>query len=229
MEAILRILNDTLAQPVSRRHINPANLALMLIWLIHIVAMGGVALGFEEWFISKTPLTLAILSAVLIVFYPLHDLRKFTVFVMIALIAFYSEWLGVQFGLIFGEYSYGSNLGWKIEGVPFLISLNWGLLVLITATLSTRISNNLLIRILIGASMMVFLDLFMEPLAPRFDFWSFSGGTAPLSNYLGWFGVALLLQLITQKAKLIGDFRICFHLYIVQLTFFAWFNVFFSL
>ncbi|MEJ2004832.1 MAG: carotenoid biosynthesis protein [Cyclobacteriaceae bacterium] len=197
METILRILQTGYAGQIPVDLYRYRSTAIRLVWVVHIAAMAGVVLGFQEWFISKTPFSLLLIAISLTIFYPVIDLKKFTNFIMIAIIAFYAEWLGVQFGLIFGDYTYGSNLGWKIDGVPFLISLNWAVLSLVTATLT--------------------------------KFWAFDGGAAPLQNYAGWFGLALVLQTIIQKSDFIGDYRISLHLYAVQLIFFAWFNVFFFL
>ncbi|MCB1155806.1 carotenoid biosynthesis protein, partial [bacterium] len=41
--------------------------------------------------------------------------------------------------------------------------------------------------------LMVLLDIFIEPVAIRYDFWSWAGGAPPLQNYVGWFLVSLPL------------------------------------
>jgi len=225
METIYRILLTGNIGRLPVQNVRNKNGLIAFVWIVHIAAMIGVSIGFQDWFVTKTPLNLLLISIALILFYPFVNLKEFTTFIMIAIIAFYSEWLGVHFGWIFGDYSYGQNLGWKIEGVPFLISMNWAVLVLITATLATRLVQGLVPRVIIGSLLMVFLDIFMEPIAPRFDYWEFAGGSAPILNYIGWFGVACLLQTIVQKSDFIGDVRISLHLYVVQLIFFAWFNV----
>src|SRR5210317_2015499 len=40
------------------------------------------------------------------------------------------ELIGVQTGLLFGEYAYGSALGPKLMGVPLIIGVNWLAIVL---------------------------------------------------------------------------------------------------
>jgi putative membrane protein len=37
------------------------------------------------------------------------------------------------------------------------------------------------------------LDFLIEPIAIRFDYWSWSGGEIPLQNYLGWYLFSYLL------------------------------------
>jgi hypothetical protein len=41
---------------------------------------------------------------------------------------------------------------------------------------------------------MVFLDLFIEPVAGPLDYWYWQRGEIPPMNYLAWFGVSLLMQ-----------------------------------
>ena len=50
----------------------------------------------------------------------------------IFLIGMIAEILGVNFGIIFGEYEYLDNLGIKIFGVPIIIGVQWILLTFIT-------------------------------------------------------------------------------------------------
>ena len=50
-----------------------------------------------------------------------------------------AETIGVNFGILFGDYEYGENLGFKIFGVPFLIGINWIVLTFITGSLSSLI------------------------------------------------------------------------------------------
>ena len=84
-----------------------------------------------------------------------------------------SEILGVNYGLIFGEYVYLDNLGPKILGVPVLIGINWIILTFITGSLSSLIFKNKYLSVILGAIFMILLDLIMEPVAPLLGFWIF--------------------------------------------------------
>ena len=109
------------------------------------------------------------------------------------------EILGVNYGLIFGSYSYGENLGVKIFGVPVLIGANWVMLSFITGAIGDALwKNNKILAAISGAVLMVLIDLVIEPVAPIFDYWTFTEYVAPLSNYIGWFLVALPIQLGVQ-------------------------------
>jgi putative membrane protein len=194
-----------------------------LLWLVHLTGIVGISIGFENWFITKTPLNLLLAFVILIINYPINNYRKSFLAAAFFAVGMLAEWLGVHYGLLFGTYSYGENLGPKLYGVPLLIGINWSLLVIITGTIANALTGSVFLRSVLGAGMMVLLDLFLEHSAPRFDFWTFAGGLAPLQNYLAWFIIALILQLLFQAFKMKGNFRIALHLYLAQLLFFFFF------
>jgi len=131
-----------------------------------------------------------------------------------------AEILGVQYGFIFGEYSYGKALGIKFMNVPLMIGINWCILIFITGFIAQFFLNKLWSRALLGTALMLTLDLVMEPVAPVLDFWTFTTGLASFHNYFGWALVAFPLQLIFHKAKVKMEGPFPFHLYILQFLFF---------
>jgi len=201
--------------------------AIFLIWLFHLSGIIGVSSGYEIWFISKTPLNLLVSASLFFIVYPIDNLKKLGNFTLFFGVGLFVEWLGVNFGLLFGSYEYGSNFGMKIDGVPILIGVYWALLTFITAEIARFFSKFGWVRILIAASLMVLLDVFMEQLAPRFDYWSF-GEHVPLSNYFTWFLVSLILHAVLYISKISGNRAICLHIYFAQLLFFAYFIFFFD-
>ena len=201
---------------------------IFLLYLFHFSAIIGVTLGYDDWFIQKTPLNLSLMFGLLIWLFPIDSLKK-----IIASAVFFAggmivEWLGVNFGLLFGTYAYGENLGLKIGGVPLLIGVNWAILVLITGEISNKTLVPKWIKVMIGAALMVLLDFFMELPAPIFDFWTFEGGVAPMNNYIAWFGIACILHAFFQWLKIEGNFKFSLHLYICQFLFFAYFYGYYS-
>lgn len=202
-------------------------IAIGVLWLFHLSGIIGISLGFEEWFASRTALNLFIMFLVLIFFYPLDHIKKWILFLLFGGLGILAEYLGVTFGLFFGEYAYGNNFGPKILEVPLLIGVNWALLTFICGSVANKLSNNIFLKSLLGTFMMLFLDLFMEKVAPIFDFWEFSGGYAPIDNYIAWGSISFLFHLIFHLAKIKGQFLISLHLYLVQLVFFAYFYVYY--
>ncbi|MCA6074799.1 carotenoid biosynthesis protein [Fulvivirga sedimenti] len=204
-------------------------IGIFLVYLFHISALIGVTLGYQNWFIEKTPLNLFAIFCLLAWLFPIDSGKKILAVTMFFSGGMIAEWLGVHYGILFGVYEYGENLGPKIDGVPFFIGINWAVLVLITGVISNRIKVSKWLKVLIGAGLMVLFDLFMEVPAPVFDFWVFEGGIAPLSNYIGWFVVAAFLHTVFQHIKIEGDFLFSLHVYICQLLFFAYFYFYYGL
>jgi len=107
-----------------------------------------------------------------------------------------------------------------------MIGVNWAILVYCTAAISNKISSNKIIKPLLATVLMVALDMLLEVSAPRFDFWEFKGGIAPLQNYFGWFGVSLLAQIVFQFIKKNMDYGIAIHIFLAMTVFFTTFLFF---
>ncbi len=215
-------------------HLNPTILtrqkvAIFLVWLFHLSGMIGISIGFEDWFVSKTPINLSLVFALVVLCFPKLDRQFWIAFTVFFLGGMIVEWLGVHSGFLFGGYSYGDNLGPKVFGVPWFIGLNWALLTILSGVIASHLFRKKWLRILSGAALMVFLDFFLEYSAPRFDYWTFDNGLAPLQNYVAWFGISVLFHFIYQRVEIVGDTKLSYHLYAAQLVFFIWFYGFYQL
>lgn len=199
--------------------------AILLIWLFHVSGIIGISVGFKEWFISKTSLNLLCCTLIFFVVFPMDTKKKWGLFGLFFFIGMFVEWLGANYSLLFGSYDYGTNLGWKLDGVPYFIGINWALLTFVSGIIAQKLHHSLFLQAAIGAALMVGLDYFMEQSAPSFDFWSF-GEHVPLSNYVTWFVIAYLFQLVFQGLKIKGNLPLSLHLFLAQLVFFAYFTLF---
>ena len=206
--------------------LNKQHLPVGVIWLFHISAIIGIYLGFYDWFVEKTPLNLSLSFGLLLLVWPLSSQRNIVIVYLFFASGMLAEWSGVHFGFPFGNYVYGDNLGFKLGGVPILIGINWAMLVLITGTIASRMVDHLWLKVIIGSTLMVFLDLFIEPNASALDFWHWENNHIPLSNYVGWFFVAALLHLIFQRTIKEINFRFSLNLYLAQLIFFGFLYVY---
>ena len=198
-------------------------MSIFTLWLFHITAMVGVSIGYFDFFITKTPLNLIIALCLLIINFKIDTIKKATIMMLFFTVGIFVEWIGIHYDFLFGAYSYGLNLGWKLDGVPWLIGVNWALLILITGAVANKIKAGFWLKVFFGAFLMVFLDFFMEVPAPIFDFWTFKNGIAPLQNYIAWFAIASGLHVIFQRANIFGNFKIAIHMYVCQLVFFGFF------
>lgn len=143
------------------------NPVLIFLWVIHLAALIGIAIGYEDFFLPKSPFTMLYLAAVLIAFFPVLTLKKILLFIAFMLVGIGVEWLGVHTGYLFGDYYYGENFGWKIDGIPYLIGVNWALLSFCTHSIARHLLKNQLLVIVIGAALMVLLDFFIKALLQK--------------------------------------------------------------
>jgi len=193
-----------------------------IIAIFYIVGIIGMAVpAVRPFFQILTPFHL-ILSTVILLLFHKEWSTNFYIFSFLAFtIGFGAEVVGVQTGLIFGDYTYGTVLGPKLLGVPLMIGVNWFLLVYVTGALLQEYVSNDILAAIIAALLMVFLDFLIEPVAIALDFWTWHSDDVPLSNYLGWFAVAFLIQLIYRKLKFSKDNPIAKFLLICLVVFFG--------
>ena len=208
---------------IAKQSISKTTVAIFLIWLFHISAIIGISMGNHDWFVGKTPINLLLCLALFIWVFPIDSLRKWIAFVLFFSGGMLAEWLGVNFGLLFGDYVYGENLGPKLDGVPYLIGVNWALLTFVTARIVGGLSDRPWAKILLSAMLMVMLDYLMEHSAPDFDFWTFEGGMATAENYISWFAIALIFQWILHRFGIKGNQKFSLHFYLSQFVFFGYF------
>ena len=197
-------------------------ISVFIIWLFTISGIIGISIGYRDWFLGLTPLNLLIYLAV-ILWNEQFENRLLLALLIPFGIGMFAELLGVNYGLIFGNYAYGENLGYKIAGVPLMIGINWAVLTYCSAVIGCKIHSNVLISSLIGATFMTALDVIIEVSAPRFDFWEFEGGVVPLQNYVGWWVTAFLAQILFQKMVKYGKYTIAMHIFISIFVFFTTF------
>ena len=172
---------------------------ISFITIIHIAGIIGIRY-LPEFFLKTT--FVAILIPLCLYLYRANLQKKewLTIF-LVYIITFFSEWIGVNYGWLFGSYSYGNSLGFKIGGVPLLIGLNWVLLALVSRQISSKLLSNKWSVIFVSAILMVLIDVIIEPLSGSLDFWYWEMSTIPLSNYRDWFLVAVLNQWLLSFVK----------------------------
>ena len=196
------------------------NLSIGLIWIFHVSGLIGIIYSNASWFIKATPFNLLLSFTLLIINFKWNKKLFFLVIICFS-IGMISEIIGVKYGILFGEYSYGNALGIKFLGVPLIIGINWCILVFITGYISRFFFDSLIARTFLGIFLMLSLDIVMEPIAPILDFWKFKQGLASFNNYVGWAIVSFPLQLLFHRLNHNIEGTFPFHLYILQLIFFT--------
>jgi putative membrane protein len=132
-----------------------------------------------------------------------------------------AEWIGVHTGLLFGDYYYGKNLGYKVVDVPLVIGINWAMLTVVSSSLVSKLNSNNLIKILLSAFVMTLFDAIMEPVAISSDFWLWKEGVIPFYNYVCWFIISLILQAVYYRFKLVESNKVHDLLFLCMTIFFV--------
>lgn len=213
-----------LKQIVESRHINPTN-AFRLLLAMHIAGAIGLAIpATRDLFQLLTPFNL-LATAAIIFHFEERKTANYVLFILATFLVGYGvEVAGVHTGIIFGEYSYGATLGFKLFEVPLAIGLNWAILIYATGMTSDKLPLPGVVRALVGATMMVLLDLLIEPVAINLDFWTWAAQTIPLRNYLAWFLLSFALHLFYQFLPFSKNNPLAIRLLCIQALFFLILN-----
>ena len=198
-----------------------------LVLLFHVTGFVGLAFSKNsDFYLRFTPLTLVLTAGLLLAFQLRRNLSFWGFCISVVLLGFAVEFIGVNTGKIFGHYSYGNTLGFKLfdvqpfVGVPPLIGLNWLVLTYVCGILARYLPLPELPRTLLAALLMVGLDLCLEPVAGQFDFWHWSANVIPLQNFRDWFIVACVLQMLFNRANFPKVNALAPLVYLTQLLFF---------
>jgi uncharacterized membrane protein len=191
---------------------------------LHLVGLIGLSLPeYRDFFLMLTPAHL-LTTMILLLFFHRGWNDAFPVFAAAAFwIGFGSEIIGIHTGYLYGDYVYGPTLGPKLWEVPLVIGVNWFIISYLTGSVFHKIPNDWYAAFL-GATAMTALDYILEPVAVALDFWAWKWEIIPLSNYLGWFGVSFLVQLIWRKANFEKHNPIAAFLLITWILFFTGLN-----
>ena len=202
-------------------------MSIFFLWLINISGFFGILSDQNEFFLSTTPYVLSLTLLLLILNHDLSDKKSKIGLILIFLFGLIVEILGVNYGLFFGEYNYGANLGPKIYEVPYVIGFNWVLLIIATGSISDKlIKGKEIYKILFGSFLMVLVDLLIEKSAPKLDFWEFVISPVPFSNYLWWFIFSIGFQYIFFKTVKTKEYNLSSNILVIQFLFFGMLAVF---
>jgi bisanhydrobacterioruberin hydratase len=179
----------------------------------------SIAVGLTPW---------ALLLSYFIILYPEIKQKNMYLIIWVAsvyLITFIIEVIGVETWMIFGEYNYGATLGLKAADVPLVIGMNWTLIILGAAELSSKLKMHILPKAILAGLAAAALDFLIEPVAVSLNYWQWSGGAIPLQNYIAWFVIGFLFSLSYLLLKIKSKTDLPVHFFAAQVVFFGLLNL----
>lgn len=201
-------------------------IASALLILFHLVGAIGLLSPYKELVLQLTPINL-ILSTVILLSLQMEFNRSFLIFCLIIFLSgFFLEVAGIHTGVIFGNYKYGQTLGIQFLNVPLVMGFNWLMLIYSAGVIFEPLKTNKYIKSLLGSGLLVGLDLLLEPVAIKYDFWTWDQGIIPIQNYIAWFIAAFFMLLLFYNLNFSKNNRLALLLYIVQFVFFSILNIF---
>ena len=203
------------------------NILIAVIVVFYTVGIVGMSLPDQRDYFASLSFLNLLLSFGIVLLARKIAIKRFIGFLVFCFsIGFVAELIGVHTGLLFGSYHYGENLGFKVFEVPLIIGLNWGILVVISASLVERFHMSIYFKVLLATTLMVFLDFLMEPIANDLDFWHWRNDQIPLYNFVCWFAISLILQYFYFNFNKLAESNRVFNvLYFVMVVFFSLLNL----
>ncbi len=212
--------------------------ATFIALLFHVIGFVGIMFFNNPFFVKTTSINLLLMFMLLL--YTQSDKNK-SFYILIAIcfiVGIGVELIGTKTGLLFGNYSYGNVLGPSVSGVPLIIGVNWFIVIYCCGITMTTLLNKLSSRLISaelsdspkikvaslvfdGASLAVFFDWLMEPVAVKLGYWKWAGsGEIPLYNYVCWFAVSIGLLFLFNRLGFDKQNKFAVHLLLIQVMFF---------
>jgi putative membrane protein len=213
---------DSLRRQVVGLTPNEQRTLILIIIGFHIIGIIGFFIpALNPLFRDLVPFHLVLMLALVAGSHRPADGFFFLFAAIIFVFGFIVEWIGVHTELLFGHYSYGYTLGTKVDDIPLCVAVNWILLIYSTGVCMklTRV-RNIYARIFTGAALLVVLDVIIEPVAIKFDYWRWASGTIPFKNYICWFIISALMLYIFEQFRFKKQSMVAPVFLLVQFIFF---------
>ncbi len=115
------------------------------------------------------------------------------------------ERVGSATGFPFGDYDYSGALEPTIRSVPVIVPLAWFAMGVPALEVGHRIARSRAGAVVVGAIALTAWDLFLDPQMVDNGYWHWAVDGPydgiPLSNYLGWLGVGLVVLAVVEGLR----------------------------
>ncbi len=221
-----------------KQYFSKNNISIFIALLFHVSGLIGILFTpYKTWFIQNTPLNLGLMFLLLVWVQPKKNL-SFVLFIAVAfLVGMGTEMIGVNTGKLFGYYHYGSVMGKQLNGVPYLIGINWFVTVFCSGIIMYKLNNwieekyidagiqikpifKTLTFIFDGALLATIFDYNLEPVAMQLNFWQWQNNIIPLYNFVCWFVISGCLLMVFRWLNFNKTNHFAVHLFIIQFLFF---------
>jgi uncharacterized membrane protein len=190
--------------------------------LFYAIGLIGFILPFSrELFCAITPFAMLLGIYLLAVYHPDYNRKTTIAFLIVFLLGFLVEAIGVNTGAVFGSYAYLDAMGVKLWETPLIIGLNW--LFLSYAAISILEDTKLPAWTVyfLAPLLMVAYDFFLEKSAPLLDMWRWADDKIPFRNYVAWYAIGFLCVAILKFCGVNTQNILAKLLYFVQFLFFV--------
>lgn len=205
-------------------NLNKESYSILVIFVFHLIGAVGLCIpDLRDYFLLLTPFNLLLTLFILIWNSSFNNLSKMLIIVVLGFVV---ELIGVKTEVLFGSYTYGTSLGYKLFDVPLIIGVNWLILVLGTKAIFQKYFDSKWVQIILGSTLMVLLDVLIEPVAIKLNFWQWENNVIPTQNFIMWFMVSLLMHWILSFKKTAIPYRLGLILIVSQAGFFSIINIF---
>lgn len=204
-----------------KKHRLEIYIKIFLVIMFSVGIAGHLLDNFYDLFLILTPYTLLLLGTIVFYTEAKGNSKLILWGVLVFLITFILEVVGVSTKLIFGNYNYGDVLGVKLFDVPLIIGFNWVLVILGAINISSLLKNDCA-KVITASLLAVLFDILLEPVAIKLGYWNWAGNTIPIQNYIVWFIIALVSSYFFILLKLQFRYGITkFYLFVQAIFFLA--------
>ena len=167
--------------------------------LFVILLFGGVfsELGLVSNPPDWAPNLFMIFGSLLIIIFSKKKLAL--ILILCGIVGFFYEVAGVHLGFLFGSYNYTDVFRLKLFSVPIVMTCAW--IIVLTFTLSLIQDLPKTYSFIVGALVMVVVDLLIDPVAVHgLEIWKWDSEgiyyDIPFHNFLGWFFLSIPLIIL---------------------------------
>ncbi len=154
--------------------------------------IGFIIPNTKNIFLKTTPYVLLLSTFLIGLYHKKYKEKEIFVFLLIFVLGFFIEVIGVNTSLIFGSYTYGNSLGVKIFNTPLIIGINWLFLTYTSTSIATKFKVNKLFTVFIASTLMLIYDFILEQVAHKMDMWSWENNIIPIKNYISWWIIGIV-------------------------------------